>query len=99
MMKILSNPLIAILIVIVLLVFAFLILSIAERPTMARVEWEEKTYRVQRGDSLWEISGKYCPDSVDRREWIDEVQNLNGLTSSLIYAGQKITVLVPVKEA
>lgn len=95
MMKLLNNPVIAILLLLVLITIAILVLSFAGRSTLDRVEWQEETYRVKSGDSLWAISGRYCPDSVDRREWVDEVQALNGLTSSTIYPGQRLTVLVP----
>lgn len=95
MMKLLSNPVIAMLLLVVLIATSILVLNLATRPTMERVVWQEDTYRVKSGDSLWAISGQYCPDNVDRREWIEEVQSLNGLTSSFIYPGQKLTVLAP----
>lgn len=82
-------------ILIVLAILAIVLLCLAWGSTMDRVDWTEETYRVKSGDSLWTLSGKYCPDNVDRREWIEEVQKLNGLTSSFIYAGQRLTVLVP----
>ena len=97
-MKLLNNPLISVLLLLVLAAACFLVLALAGRPTMDRVEWREETYRVQSGDSLWAIANEFCPGSVDRREWIDEVQNLNGLASSSIYPGQRLTVLVPVEE-
>lgn len=71
-------------------------LNWAFQPTMDRIEWKEMTYRVQAGDSLWAIASEYCPDGVDRREWIDEVQALNGMDDSMIHPGQKLTVLMPV---
>lgn len=97
-MKFFNTPWVAVVLLVVLLVIGICALSFAFRSTMDRVDWQEDTYRVKSGDSLWAISGKYCPDSVDRREWIEEVQNLNGLTSSFIYPGQRLTVLVPVEE-
>lgn len=96
-MKILSNPLIAVLLLIVLIAASFLVLSLAGQSTMGRVEWQEESYRVQSGDSLWAISYEYCPDDVDRREWVEEVRTINGLTSSVIHPGQQLTVLA-VKE-
>lgn len=98
MTKLLSNPTIMVLTLVLLIVVSILVLSLACRSTLDRIEWHEEVYRVQSGDSLWAISGQYCPDSVDRREWIEEVQNLNGLTSSFIYPGQRLTVLVPEEE-
>lgn len=81
--------------VVVVSVFA---LNYAFIPTMDDIEWREEAYIVQAGDSLWAISGWYCPGSVDRREWIDEVQALNGLEDSVLHPGQKLTVLSPVGE-
>lgn len=97
MMRILNNPLIATLLLILLIAIAFLVLSLAGSSTLERVEWQEETYRVQSGDSLWAISYEYCPDNVDRREWIAEIQTINGLTSNVIHPGQRLTVLA-VKE-
>jgi hypothetical protein len=98
MTKLLSNPVIAVLLLVALIAVCILVLNVAFGPTMERVEWREETYRVQSGDSLWIISRDYCPENVDRREWIEEVQALNGLTSSFIYPGQQLTVLAPVEE-
>ena len=78
----------------VLLVASFLVLNWTFRPTMERFEWKEKDYRVQAGDSLWAIASEYCPDGVDRREWISEVKALNDIDDSIIHPGQRITVLV-----
>lgn len=75
-----------------------LALNLACQPTMDAFDWREAPYRVQAGDSLWTISGDYCPEGVDRREWIAEVQELNGLEDSVVYPGQRLTVLVPGEE-
>ena len=71
---------------------------LALRPSMASVRWEEETYRVRSGDSLWSISGEYCPDSVDRQEWINKVRKINDIDGSIIYPGQVITILAPAEE-
>jgi nucleoid-associated protein YgaU len=78
---------------------ALLILALlALRPSMAAVKWEKETYRVRSGDSLWSISGEYCPDSVDRQEWIHKVRKLNDIDGSIIYPGQVITILAPEED-
>ena len=87
----------AVLCLLALIVAAVLLLNAVLVPTMSRVEWQRETYRVKSGDSLWTISRDFCPDNVDRREWIYEVQSINGLTSSFIYPGQQLIVLA-VKE-
>ena len=81
----------------VLVIVSVLLLNHAFQPTMDGIEWQEETYIVRRGDSLWTISCSYCPDGVDCREWIDEIRALNGLSDSTIYPGQTLIVLAPVK--
>ena len=75
-----------------------IIALMALRPSMAGVKWEEEIYRVRSGDSLWSISGEYCPDSVDRQEWIHKVRKMNDIDGSIIYPGQVITILAPAEE-
>lgn len=96
MTKLSNSPLFLVLVLLALVAVSILVFNTAFGSTMKRVDWREESYRVKSGDSLWAISGKYCPDDVDRREWIEEVQKLNGLTSSFLYAGQRLTVLVPI---
>lgn len=68
------------------------------QPTMDDIEWRETAHQVQAGDSLWTLASAYCPDQVDRREWVEEIRALNGLHDSTIHPGQRLTVLAPVKE-
>ena len=79
-----------------IVVVCVLVLNFAFRSTMDGVEWVEDVYVVRSGDSLWSISGRFCPDGVDRREWVDEIQALNGMSDSIIYPGQRLIVLAPV---
>lgn len=85
-------------ILIIFVVISILALNYAFQPTMDRITWAETTYLVGAGDSLWAIAADYCPDSVDRREWIEEVRALNDLNDSTIHPGQTLTVLVAVGE-
>ena len=91
------NNLQAALLVAVILVGSLLLLSWATQPTMDAYKWNEEAYMVKAGDTLWTIAGAFCPENVDRREWIDAVQELNGLDDSIIHPYQKLTVLVPAK--
>lgn len=88
-----NDTLLMLLLAAALVVTSILVLNYAFQPTMDAVEWRETTYRVREGDSLWTISSKYCPGGVDRREWIDEIRELNGLDNCIIYPGQELTVL------
>lgn len=62
-------------------------------PKIDRVDWEEVTHKVKYGETLWEISKLYCPADVDCRDWIEKVQEINGI-GSMIYVGDRLTVLV-----
>lgn len=90
-----ANTLLIVLLCVAIVVGSILALNYAFQPTMDRVEWREELYTVERGDSLWAISRKYCPDNVDPREWIDEVRTLNSLPDATIYPGQRLIVLAP----
>lgn len=57
-------------------------------------EFTENSYYVAPGDTLWDIATIYCPDDMDKREYIAEIEKLNGMKNSGIYAGQKIVVLL-----
>ncbi len=50
------------------------------------------TVVVQPGESLWSIAGEAVP-GADRRDVIIDIQQLNGLTTSQVSAGQ--TLIVP----
>ena len=49
---------------------------------------------VEPGDTLWRLAGKYYPDMA-RRDAIDEIRAVNGLTGSTIYVGD--VLLMPDK--
>ena len=54
-------------------------------------ELYEDTYTVRRGDSLWSISGEFCPSNMNRQDWISMVKSRNGI-GNIIRPGQKIIV-------
>ena len=90
-----QETIIAVVAMVAFTVAALALLIVAVQPTMNKIEWQEETYSVKSGDTLWEIADKYCPDIVDKREWIAEVQKLNNLHGSALRIGQKLTVLAP----
>lgn len=51
-------------------------------------DFEEVTYTVERGDSLWAISKNYCPNDMDRHDYIALVMGRNGLSTTDIDPGQ-----------
>jgi len=50
--------------------------------------------RVEEGDTLWDIAGKYVADtSISRQEYMNEVCALNGICADEIYAGEYLVVM------
>lgn len=56
---------------------------------------ETITITVQANDTLWAIAKRQLPEK-DARKVIRQIKELNGLSSSTIYCGQKL--IVPVEE-
>ncbi|MBQ8814304.1 MAG: LysM peptidoglycan-binding domain-containing protein [Lachnospiraceae bacterium] len=48
--------------------------------------------RIEQGDTLWEISSRYKWDGQTTQGYIDEVMEMNHLTSDQITAGQYIMI-------
>lgn len=96
--KLLANNTLSVLLLAgVIVLVSILLLNYVFGSTMDGIEWEEKIYRVGKGETLWAIAEEYCPSGVDRREWIEEIRVLNDLPNSTIYAGQFLIVLAPAK--
>lgn len=61
-----------------------------------RTEWEENrevsTIVISSGDDLWSIAEEYKPSWMDPREYIYEVQKLNNMSQSCIYAGEQLLI-------
>ena len=56
-------------------------------------EYTEDVIIVQSGDTLWGIADAYCPDEMDRRDYIRAIEVDNDCTSA-IKAGDVLTVRV-----
>jgi len=50
---------------------------------------EHRLVRVNHGDTLWEIAGKYR-GGTEIREYIYKIKKMNNLDSAVIYAGQTL---------
>ena len=52
-----------------------------------------KSITIEQGDSLWSIAEEYCTDAYENtQDYIDELKELNGLTSETIHEGQHLVV-------
>lgn len=54
-------------------------------------EYSEETVIVRRGDTLWGIADAYCPDEMDKRDYIRAIEVDNDCTSA-IKVGDVLTV-------
>ncbi len=61
-----------------------------EKTTLREARYEPVGYTVSEGETLWSLAEKYADG--DPREWIYQVENLNGMTAE-IYAGEQIIIL------
>ena len=55
-----------------------------------------ESIQVMDNDSVWSIAKKYCPSNMDINQYIDEVEQLNGISSNYIVKGKYL--LIPVYE-
>ena len=76
-------------------IILFVLLLLADtmtEGTIYQIEWKQTAHIVQKGETLWDIAEKYCPNGVDIRVWIHEVEKINSI-EEYIYAGDEIVVL------
>ena len=66
--------------------------------TKDKLCYEEQTYYVCPGDTLWGLANKYSSDTDNIKQWISEVKRINGMKTSDIAAGSEIIILVDDKE-
>lgn len=52
--------------------------------------------QIESGDTLWDIAVEYGPENSDIRKTVREICDLNDISASDLYAGQRI--IVPVYE-
>lgn len=53
-----------------------------------------KSIVIESGDSLWTIAREYCTDkSIEIHDYVEELKELNNLSSDQIHAGQHLLVV------
>lgn len=69
-----------------------LLLVFEEKAVGAGGQQEMESVLVAPGDTLWEIADRFSPESVDLREVVQELVQLNRLESKVLRPGQVLQV-------
>ena len=77
-----------------LILAMFIIPQIQQRNYRKSLHYEEVI--VTRGDSLWKIGLEKCPDKMDIRDWIYDVNEHNSIDTT-VYPGMSLEVLTDGK--
>ena len=79
-------------------VFVISVLAFIMIYTSSVSGYQEPKYQsifVNSGDTLWSIAEKYGSDSIDIRDYIYNIREINNLDSSNLY--ENTTILIPVE--
>jgi Tfp pilus assembly protein FimV len=74
----------------IIAIFALVLLLSSARTER---EYAEDTVTVRSGDTLWSIASEYCPEGMDKRDYVQLLQSDNGCTAD-IRVGDVLTVRV-----
>ena len=85
--------------VFVVLLFVLILLGCTMFPSMAREEGPRPTayytsIKIEEGDSLWEIAGRYKQGgNLTTADYVEKLRRINSLQEDTIHAGQYLTVV------
>jgi hypothetical protein len=82
----------------VLILIAASLICVACVNRKPKYDWNEFSYIVSDGETLWSIAEEYCPEDMDCCEYIYEIKKLNKMEKSNIITGQTITLLTIEEE-
>lgn len=77
-------------IILFLIIIVIIIMYITTLPP--KTQWVQRELIVSKGETLWSISKRFCPETEDRRKWIYKVKKLNN-TNGNIKEGQVLIIL------
>lgn len=80
-------------VVVILAILALIVVGFVNifKPTIDDERYEVITVRVDWGDTLWDYYSEYA-NKADWIEWLDKVQELNGMRDSYLNAGEHIKI-------
>jgi Tfp pilus assembly protein FimV len=80
--------------IIISITVAIVLLLLASAGNATNQATQTREYRVQLGDTLWEIAAEHGPEGVDRRRVVDAIERINGVDPATLQAGQVIEIPV-----
>jgi len=80
--------------IIISITVAVVLLLLASAGNATNEVAETADYRVQLGDTLWEIAAEHGPEGVDRRRIVAAIERINSVSASTLQAGQIIEIPV-----
>ncbi|MEK5057612.1 LysM peptidoglycan-binding domain-containing protein [Paenibacillus shunpengii] len=78
-----------------ILIASILLLSLTGFMTVFADAGQEVAYEkivVEPGDTLWAIGTEHKPEGMDIRDYVNQIQHINGLSSSHIQTGQLLNL-------
>lgn len=82
-----------ILALVILLAFGAIYLIVQSKNTVHVEDMEKISYTVRSDEGFYDIACKYCPDNMDRWDYINAIRELNGFsTKYTLKAGERIVV-------
>ena len=78
--------------IILITILANFALGFSTASSLTVPQYEE--IRIQSGDTLWDIAGRYTDNSQDIRSAIHEICQINDISASELYAGMTIKVRI-----
>ena len=67
----------------------------SERPR--REDFVPVTRVIKAGDTAWQIADEYCPETLDKREYLGWCEQLNGVDMGYIRVGEQVVFLECVR--
>lgn len=83
--------------VLILTVMLCALIGKRERGRPKREDFKPVVRTIQAGDTAWRIADEYCPETLDKREYLVWCEQLNGGDIGYIKAGEQVIFLECVR--
>ena len=74
--------------IVITVVLAVITIAVRLTNTTTVKDFDKIRVTVRQGETAWEIAKRYCPETVDVREYLDWVEAVNEIDAGHIEAGE-----------